>query len=311
MPLLKINADGAHLPEGTRQALTKSLGQLPHTAPVIICVHGYKFSPSTPAHDPHRHILALDPDHPSERAVSWPRALGFGTRTPDEGLCIALGWEARRSIWRAYRQARLTGEALARLIWMIDRPVQLIGHSLGARVLLSALPHVHAGAVQRAILLAAAEFQSSARTALETEAGEACEVLNITTRENDLFDRMFEMSLTPDHLCCESSPRSLGRGLGQALHHWADIQIDAVGTRRTLSRMGFDIAPPERKICHWSPYLRRGVFDFYRSALRQPEHVPLRRLRTQHPEPLVQDCVDLLALRRRAFPLSFSRNVSS
>lgn len=307
MPLLKINTDGPFLRSGTRQALRQALATLPQDAPVIICIHGYKFSPRDPQHDPHAHILSLDPQSPSRTALSWPRGLGFGAGDPSEGLCIALGWQARGSIWQAYQQARATGEALARLIWTCDRPVHLIGHSLGARVILTALPHLPEGMVSRAILLAAAEFRSTAAHALDTEAGSTAEVLNITSRENDLFDLLLELALSPDH----GPSRPLGAGLGTGHRAWCDVQIDHDATRAMLLRCGYDIPAADKKVCHWSPYLREGMFDFYRSALRQPERLPLGLLQDQLPAAPTPRFSHLLPRPPRVSPLSFSRKASS
>ncbi|ATG47483.1 hypothetical protein CEW89_07800 [Celeribacter ethanolicus] len=309
MPLVKINADGPFLPPDTRERLRQALDATPAGAPVVICIHGYKFSPHVPAHDPHDHILALDPELTSRKVLSWPRALGFGTGTAQEGLCIALGWEARGTIWQAYDMARQTGEALARLIWKMDRPVQLIGHSLGARVILSALPRLPAVAVRRAILLAGAEFRSAAYHALDSEAGRTVEILNVTSRENRLYDLMFEMALRPDH----GASRALGAGLGALRRNWCDLAIDNVRARAVLDRLGYPIPAPDRRVCHWSPYLRAGLFDLYRVALRTPECLPLA---------LLQDELQSLTLqappRSRwraqesvASPLSFSRKASS
>lgn len=307
MPLLKINNEGPFLPSGARQELRRAVAATPTDAPIIICLHGYKFSPRIPRHDPHDHILALVPGSSCRKALSWPRALGFGDGSEDEGLCIALGWEARGSIWQAYERARQTGEALARLIWKLDRPVQLIGHSLGARVILSALPRLHGGAVERAILLAAAEFRSSAHVALNSEAGQATEFLNVTSRENDLFDMMFELALTPDH----DPSRSLGSGLGEARRNWCDMQIDDPKTRSVFKHLGYDIAAPDKRICHWSPYLRDGLFEIYRVALRHPERLPLGLLQELLPTAPDPRYSRLLSRAHRPAPLPFSRKASS
>ncbi|PTQ72617.1 DUF726 domain-containing protein [Celeribacter persicus] len=305
MPLLKINADGPFLPPETRVRLRHALDATPKGAPVVICLHGYKFSPRAPAHDPHDHILALDPGLSSRKVLSWPRALGFGTGTAQEGLCIALGWEARGTIWQAFDMARQTGEALARLIWKMDRPVQLIGHSLGARVILSALPRLPAGAVRRAILLAGAEFRSAALHALDSEAGRATEILNVTSRENRFYDLMFEMALPAEH----GASRALGAGLGEVRRNWCDLAIDDSMARAALAGLGYPIPAPDRRVCHWSPYLREGLFDLYRVVLRTPERLPLA---------LLQDSVQPIPPRSRwraqesvGSPLSFSRKASS
>lgn len=307
MPLLKINSDGAHIAPEAIDSLYAALRDLPQDAPVMICLHGYKFSPSLSEHDPHDHILALDPGIACRKAVSWPRALGFGSNRTEEGLCIALGWEARGSIWQAYAQARETGEALARLIWACDRPVSLIGHSLGARVALSALPLVPSGSVDRVVLMAAAEFRTTAQIALASEAGQAAEFLNISSRENDLFDLLFECALPPDH----GVSRSLGSGLGDRRRNWCDLQIDDENSRAALAILGYDIPAADKKICHWSPYLRSGLFGFYSDFLRKPSQIPLGLLQQILPDALAPRFSRLIPKISVASPLSFSRKASS
>ena len=97
-------------------ALWAAAAALPPRAPLIVMLHGYRFSPSSPAHDPHAHILSLDPDPQARRVVSWPRALGFGDASdPAEGLAVAFGWEARGSLRGAYAEAARAGAELCLL----------------------------------------------------------------------------------------------------------------------------------------------------------------------------------------------------
>lgn len=249
--------------------LAEVLSDLPPTAPVIVLIHGYKFSPSGPT-SPHEHILSLSPTAQCRKAISWPRHLGFGKSDPKEGLCIALGWEARGTIWAARRAAIDAGRALADLIETIDRPVHIVAHSLGARVALAALSAVRPGGIGRMVLLAAAEMQDAAQAALITPGARGVEVLNITSRENDLFDAVYETVVRSG-----SAVRALGAGLPLPDPRWLDVQIDCAATLHRLKDLGFAIAASDRRICHWSPYLRPGLFRFYQAFLRDPARLPL------------------------------------
>jgi len=104
MPLVQINASRARIarargagPVGA--ALGKALRAVPAEAPVVVMIHGFRFSPARPGRCPHGHILSPAPQSDSWKAVSWPRHLGFSGRSPSEGLCIAFGWEAAGTIW--------------------------------------------------------------------------------------------------------------------------------------------------------------------------------------------------------------------
>ncbi|MDF0599988.1 alpha/beta fold hydrolase [Psychromarinibacter sp. C21-152] len=285
MPLLRVNAVGAapalHGAGDLDAALRAAAAALPPGAPVIVLVHGYKYAPSRAATDPHRHIFSLAPPRGCWKTLSWPRHLGFGRGRRGEGLCIAFGWEARGSIWSAWGAARDAGialaETIARLRHYHSGPVDMVAHSLGARVCLAALRRAPAGSVGRMVLMAAAEFRGTAATAMAAPAGRTAEVLNITTRENDLFDAGIEWVLRPP----ERGDRTLGEGL--RLANWLDIQIDAPATRRALERLGFHVPPPKRRVCHWAPYLRPGLLLFYAALLRDRDRLSLPHLRRALP----------------------------
>ncbi|MCU0827261.1 MAG: TMCO4 family protein [Tabrizicola sp.] len=262
-----------------RERLARKLDRLPVRAPVVVMVHGWRYAPGFSRDCPHGSILSLDPPPQDRRAVSWPRHLGLdGT----QGLGIALGWNAKCDPWRAHLRAHQTGAALAEIAQTIhalsDRPIQIIAHSMGARVALACLPQVAPGQVQRLILLAAAETRGRTLEALDSPAGRLVEVINVTTRENDLFDACFEWGI---HLGVRTS---IGQGLGRARQGWHDLWIDQPRTIDALARLGHSLAAPPRRICHWSPYLRPGTIGLYRalingslSACDLPRHRPGRR----------------------------------
>lgn len=281
MSMIAVNAKGVHPVADDPAALGRSLANLPAEAPVMILLHGYRYSPSRSKSDPHRFIFSLAADL---RTQSWPRRLGFGRSlaTPARGLCVAFGWEAGGSLWRAYAEAGRAGQALAGLIRQIRAhhagPLHLIGHSLGARVALAALPGLGPGDVNRMVLMAGAEFRDVATAALHTAAGRGCEVLNVTSRENDIFDFALERLLSPFAL----GPRVLGAGLN--LPQVVTVQIDHDDHREALRRLGFPTLSRRRLMCHWSSYTRPGLFPLYRAFLRRPDSLPLSVLRATLPE---------------------------
>ncbi len=232
------------------------------TGPVTIMVHGYKYQPGHPVHCPHASLMSPAPHAEDRRVVSWPARLGLQDR-----VAISFGWQARGSIWAAHRRAALAGEALAALVREIRRlaprrPVNVIAHSLGARVALAAVRAGAPGAITRAALLAAAEYGEVARRTLGSAKGCRTQVLNVTSRENDLFDFLLERLVPPAH----QGDRMLGHG-GVNLPHMVTLQLDDAQSLAALRGLGFPIAPPDRLICHWSPYLREGVFPLYRAIL--------------------------------------------
>lgn len=309
MPLVQINALGddiapANGAASARSVLAHALRHVPAEAPVVVLIHGFKFSPSHDRKTPHGHILSLSPDTECWKAISWPRHLGFTGASPDEGLCVAFGWEASGSIWRAYDEAARAGRALARLIDTIRalRPgqrVDVVAHSLGARVTLAALHHLPAAALRRAVLMTPAEMRSNATAALATPAGQTAEFLNITSRENDLFDFLLEWLVAPHRW----GDRTLSQGACSECGNWLDLQIDHDEALRVLARLGSPIAEPSRRICHWSPYLRAGMFPLYHRFLRgELPLAVLRRALAHEPSPRWSR---LFAPPRLSLPLPF------
>lgn len=68
-------------------------------------------------------------------------------------------------------------------------------------------------------------------------------------------------------------------GLGQArAPNLVTLELDAPATLTRLRAAGFAIAPPTHRICHWSAYLRPGVFALYRAVL--DDSLPFHRLRS-------------------------------
>ncbi|MEL7117437.1 MAG: alpha/beta fold hydrolase, partial [Pseudomonadota bacterium] len=244
--------DGGHL----GPTVDAALADVPPDAPVVILIHGYRYSPMTQADNPHRHILSLVPRKDCWKALSWPRHLGFGRGHQAEGLCVAFGWEARGSIWRAWRNAHRAGAALADLVKAIRArhpgAVHIVAHSLGARVALAAMPLLPRCSLGRVILMAAAEFQSTAASAFATPAGQTAEVFNIQSAENAFFDRCLEWCVPAP----SKGDRALGAGLDVWAPNWLDIRVDDCATRDALRRLGHRIPAPRRKVCHWCPHIQ-------------------------------------------------------
>ncbi|WP_116082948.1 hypothetical protein [Tropicimonas sp. IMCC34011] len=250
--------------------------------PVIAMIHGYRFSPTSPEHSPHRHIFSLAPKR-SPRALSWPAALGADR--PDGPLTLAIGWEARGAFGTAYARAEAAGRGLSRILRRVadtrgngSGGARLLAHSLGARVALESLPHLPPGAVSGAVLLAPAETQAAANAAL-ARAQAPPPILSVRSRENLFFDLLMERALAPIGF----GARSLGRGPLRRDADWIDLAIDDAPTRAALATLGHEIPPPSHLVCHWSVYLRARLFDFYRDILTGA--LPLPQLASALPDP--------------------------
>lgn len=240
--------------------LSHALAALPPQAPVVIMIHGFRYAPGHPRHDPSIHLFCGKTPRGNRKSLAWPRHMRM---MGDEGLAIGFGWDARPTIWQAYFNAAPAGNRLARLILRLrtiapGRPVHIFAHSLGARVALSALPNLRAGDVDRMVFMAAAAFSAQARRAMATECGRDTTVVNVRGAENAAFEALLRLAL----------PHAGGTvAVGRDIPNWITLPLDRPETLQVLADIGHQIAPPKRRICHWSGYLRRGVFGLYRDIL--------------------------------------------
>ena len=291
MPILRINAIGS-VPElagtsGTGITLAKALLENAGRRPVLIMVHGYRYSPKHVHLDANNFILQ---DGDKE---GWPHQMGYGTDTADQGICIAFGWDAGGTIWRAAHEAGRAGLALAVLIRHLAHlgagPVNIIAHSLGARVALACLHHLAPGMINRMVMMTGAELRSTAECALQTPAGQSTQVLNVISRENDVFDCLYEWLLVP----LRFGARTLGAGLD--LPHCLTAQIDNPHHLAGLRSLGFPTADGTRRMCHWSTYLRPGLFALYGAFLGPDATISFVDLRAALPNTLTRRWSRLLA----------------
>ncbi|WP_054005670.1 alpha/beta fold hydrolase [Cypionkella psychrotolerans] len=247
-----------------RAALAAALAALPAGAPVVVMIHGYRFAPGARGGNcPHTHIFSMQPPVQDWTAISWPRHLGL---SGGRALAIGFGWPARGRFRGACVRARRAGRALAELAALVQcldpgRTFDVVGHSLGARVALAALPYAEAGDLRRLILLAAAETRRPAMRAMSSAAGRCVQVVNVTTRENDLFDFLFEW------LAGAGLDTAIGQGLRETPANWLDLQLDQPASLAALARLGHALPEAPARISHWSPYLRPGALGLYRAIL--------------------------------------------
>jgi hypothetical protein len=274
MPLLHIDASTV---SQSLEAFDAALsGQTPG-APVVFLIHGFRYAPGVPGFDPHGALYAWDPAPAGPRVVSWPRHLGI--TTGGHALAVGFGWNGRGTVWNARREAARAGEVLSALICRAATRagaprIGLLAHSLGARVALAAIAALPRAIPVRAVLLAPSEARSAARSALDGPSGARAEVVNVISRENWLFDGLTELS---------GGARpfgALGRGIGRPHPRALDLDIDRVADRAALARLGFRLPPAKGRVCHWSTFLRPGVFALYRALLTEPVSLALTELAT-------------------------------
>lgn len=281
MPVLRINAQnstpvvhGEALP--LRPVLRAALAK---DGPVVVMVHGYKFLPHDPKHCPHKHIFAPE-DSTCRKGVSWPKRLGMTGADDAEGLAIAFGWNARGRPWQARDRGKEAARALATLVRMIrqfrpHQPVHLLAHSMGAFVALRAMSYLQAHDIGRLISMNGALYRKQAERALASEAGSTAEFIHMVSRENRMYETLFEYAVSPD----DQGDRAIGRFFSAP--NALTIDLSNPVTLDVLAALGYPIARPRKMLCHWSTYLRPGVFGLYQALLRNPRQTPLPYLKSE------------------------------
>lgn len=275
MPHLSITVQGCQWrPDGPGDSVECALAGLAEREPVAILIHGYRYRPDHPTCDPHRLILSRDVAL-ANGELSWPHHLGI--RDGEGALSIGFGWDARGSFWKARAEAGRAGLALAALIRRIrtespGRRVTILAHSLGARVVLSALPAIQPGDLDRAVLMYPAILAREARAASTLRGAIGTEFIRVTSSENLAFD-LLVAALAAGGWC---GPLSDGARAGLA--GWSDLRIDCERTLAHLAMLGFPVAAASRRVCHWSAYKRPGIFALYRALLTAPDPLPVAAL---------------------------------
>lgn len=275
MALVTIEYDDCSGPKLPAQMGVALKGLRPG-APLCVLVHGYILANPWERDCPDTHIFAPPPDNTAN--LGWPQRLGLAH---DGGLALSFRWNARGTLRAAYRQAAPAAVGLARLLAALgqiapDHPVTLIGHSLGARVVMRALESLPARSVSNVILLHAVIPRSEAERAAQSPAAQGCEILNVTSHGNILFD-------IGAGILVGGGLNGLFRcGLRAALPHWINLQIDRAPTRAALAALGHHLAPPDRLICHYGAYTRPGILDVYAALIKGALKPSLLRLKIAH-----------------------------
>ncbi len=282
--------------------------ELPANAPIVILVHGYRYDPfAVPLADPHQTLFSFDPVRGRsdrwQKTESWPLGLGFSPddTTGKDGLCVAFGWRSRPAtrlgrFCVAYGNAEGAGRALLRTVELLarvypDHPVDFVAHSLGARVVLSAMRlaaqrrrHDLLQVMGRAIMLGPAELAFVARNTLAAmdavSRRRSPMIYAILARENDVFDALLE-HFAP---ALPSKRPRLGigaSGLGTGRRNWLNIQLDHPETLQWLAERGAVIGGGARRACHWGVYNRPGALGLYAAILRDRPRWSLATMREE------------------------------
>ncbi|MCP5075883.1 MAG: alpha/beta hydrolase [Rhodobacteraceae bacterium] len=204
-------------PRRHMQSLLKPLiDDMPPDKPIVVYVHGHKAWP-------HPDLLA-QADRQSGLAITfcWPAFDRIFKLVPDVG--------------QLYADAGTAALALAWLLNLLgdiapNRPVDLMVHSLGARVGLQTLRHLKHRNLSRFVCLAGVEFSAVTLLALQAPAARKVEFYNVTSERSLLFHQLMHF-FGPRPGPAEGL---LCRGFAFPRKNWIDIHLEAPEVRRPLA----------------------------------------------------------------------------
>ncbi len=279
-----------------RLHLAHALRHVPKHAPIVLMIHGYKYHPADPTANPHKLLFSAKPNPDCRKATSWPLALGFAPMTRDDGLAIGFAWEGKpsdkitpkprlSSFAHVYTQANRAGGHLARLLkWISElapgRDIDIVAHSLGARVAFSALSRRNKPHRGRVILMGGAEYASVVdRYFRHIDRTPKLEVFCVRTGRNAFVDTLFETFAPRPH----PKDYAIGRGFQGPEQNWMNIRIDEPATLAMLSARGIGISRPNQRklVDHWGFYTRAGIMVLYQNLLRHRQSWRLADLREE------------------------------
>lgn len=329
------------------RARSLSVSEMSASAPICIMVHGFQYDPRAPvSHDrgrasnPHAQIFHFNEDDPTVERVAhttpWPLRLGFIDDDGETGLAVAFGWASdptyARGDWRdwlsrlrwseagaetyyatAYRTAPIAATGLARVIVALsqvfpNREIDLIAHSLGARVAIRALKRLaeenHPKAlshVGRVILLGGAPHWLDARRAVQSIAEISRmrpQIFNVMVSRDAalsrwgtrfaafaemrgdqprLRDRLYSLLFGGNVIGLHGKPP------GAHFTAWMDLYLDLPPMQNWASRLRppLDFRPTWRwsSSDHWSLFTWTPYMKFYSNILRERKSWSLNTLR--------------------------------
>ena len=315
------NSDFFHY---VKRAYSNAVADSGINGPLVVMVHGFLYDPKAAisknpkdTDNPHGRVYHFtkksEAHEQRHHTASWPLGLGFND--PDdrgnEGLAVAFGWHSQPGFAssllnhfqnfyaRAYDNAGQTAWVLVNLINVLadivpNRPIDIICHSLGSRVVLRGIsmlakrdrdedgaPTLSAEEskillerIGRVIILGGAEYvveaQLLCRRIESQKLDNGPHFYNVVSRENDVLDKLGE----------NFGPRTFGNsqvighnGLGtkHKTKYWIDLQIDSddiqdwMKEKRQLNVSG---DRPWNVWDHWYYYTHRGNMEMYKKILR-------------------------------------------
>ncbi len=241
----------------------------------VIMVHGFRYDPkSSGENNPHNSTFK----HWRKNVVGDDSAYGFGWWSCPGGRMLpsSLLKSILDGRWNTYRHAwdlaAVAGRELGKIIAQSSGPVTLLCHSLGSRVVLSAIDSDATLPISRVVLMNGAELRKTAVVIAKKRP--QIRFFNLVVPEDDVLKKFGE-GFAPEVGVC------IGRvGLGiEASQNWSDVYLDSPVLKVWAKSLGWpDVQGdnPNGYFDHWWTHKHEGNWGLLRALLARGDISPPR-----------------------------------
>ncbi|KKK97496.1 hypothetical protein LCGC14_2652170 [marine sediment metagenome] len=241
----------------------------------VIMIHGFRYDPKSHG-DNNPHLSTFE--HWRKNIIKTTSAFGFGWWScPGKWMLprsllkafLAGRWNTYRYAWDLAEDA---GRELAKIIAQFPKPVTLLCHSLGSRVVLGAIESDLALPINRVVIMNGAELRKTAVRIVRKRP--RIRFFNLVVEEDDVLKRFGERFVPEKGVC-------IGRvGLGiEAPQNWSDLNLDSLAFKVWARSQGWPNVEgdnPKGYFDHWWTHKHEGNWPLIHALLMQGDISPPR-----------------------------------
>ena len=266
--------------------LRHRIARLSPNQPVTIMVHGSGFSPYSNRADGQATIFARHLGAGNWQNRSWPQRFA-SLGTPDYScLAITYGWDAIKSAILSgpnnaalYDAAAQEAQNLATVINTLHeidthRPINIICHGLGARIVMGSFQYQTGNHVNRVVILAGHEFSATTLTTLSQK----------NTKKTQFYNLLSDVTRQVDHRANAEMPKSgpkdrlISLGFPFQRHNWVDIETSQYPQRRKIMR-GSSLPIIRKHFCKWCFGPDRAIDDLITRIIHDAPKTSVQTIR--------------------------------
>jgi len=269
-----------------RLLLRHRLARLSGNNPVTIMVHGGGFSPFSHRSDAQETLFSRHMGPERWQSRSWLKRFAATNLSSNETLAITFAWNGIRSeILSKPNHGAMFDAATAEVakfgslvneLALIDpdRPINIICHGLGARIVMQCFHHLSGPHVDKIIILAGHEFCADTLSAISHKHAKRTQFFNIRSPATLKMDRRADAELP------KSGPKDQLLALGFPFHRPNWVDFDTARTTPSKPRTGWFKTPGfKRRFCKWSFGPERAIDDMIARIIHNAPNTSVQHIR--------------------------------